>query len=414
MAWLATAVGGAWLAASLGLLVPSVVLLTQVSLARRAQRLASSGPHIELQVPTSARASVAVLIPAHNEMTGIAQTLQALRPQMLAGDRLLVVADNCQDQTAQVARAEGAEVIERTHDTLRGKGYALDFGIRHLAANAPAVVVIVDADCRVDPGAIDVLTRATQALQRPTQALYLMHAPADASARQRLAAFAWLLRNQVRPSGANLAGWPCQLMGSGMGFVFADLRDAPVATGNIVEDMQLGLDFAALGKAPVFIPGAAVHSEFPSGEQAATQQRTRWEHGHLATISAAWRQWGVQGLKGRTPVLLPMLLDLSVPPLALMVMLQVGALAAAGLGVATGLLGPLALGALGVLLLSLALTALAVLQAWHGFGKHLLSAREMIAMPTYALRKIPLYLGYLFKKQTAWVRTERDAKAGKP
>jgi uncharacterized membrane protein len=75
--------------------------------------------------------------------------------------------------------------------------------------------------------------------------------------------------------------------------------------------------------------------------------------------------------------------------------------------------GP-AWGAVGLLALGLLLTMWAVLQAWHGFGRHLLSARELLTMPTYALRKIPLYLGYLFKKQTTWVRTERDAKVGKP
>ena len=70
-----------------------------------------------------------------------------------------MVADNCTDDTAAIARAAGAEVIERQNATLRGKGYALDAGIRHLTANPPAVVIIVDADCLVAGGTIDLLSR---------------------------------------------------------------------------------------------------------------------------------------------------------------------------------------------------------------------------------------------------------------
>jgi cellulose synthase/poly-beta-1,6-N-acetylglucosamine synthase-like glycosyltransferase len=399
------------LAAALGLVmwVPSGVLLSQVSLAQRARR----AKDLPKATPTGeARPRVAVLIPAHNEALGIAATLRSIRPQMRGQDRVLVVADNCQDTTAKVAAAEGAEVVERQHATLRGKGYALDFGLRHLAADAPDIVIIVDADCRVDPGCIDALARETQALQRPTQALYLMHAQPDATARGRLAAFAWLLRNQVRPWGSQHVGWPCQLMGSGMGFPYSQLRDAPVATGNIVEDMQLGLDFAAAGRAPMYVPGAAVHSEFPSGEQASAQQRTRWEHGHLATITSAWRQWGWQALKGRTPGLLHMLLDLSVPPLALMVLLQTALLMAAAALTALMPTQPWAWAALTLLGSGLLATGISVIWAWRGFGRHLLSGHEMLAMPAYALRKIPMYLAYVVKRQTAWVRTERDAKKG--
>jgi hypothetical protein len=395
------------------LLVPSTLVLIQVVLARHAQRQQKSGHRFET-IAGGERPLVAILIPAHNEESGIEATLGSILRQLRDGDRAVVVADNCKDNTASVARAAGAEVVERSHATLRGKGYALDFGIRHLAADPPDVVIIVDADCRVDAGTIDTLALATVQHQRPTQALYLMHAPPAASARQRLAAFAWLVRNQVRPWGGQVIGWPCQLMGSGMGFLYAQLQHAPVATGNIVEDMQLGMDFAAAGTAPAYIPSAAVHSEFPGGEQAGQQQRTRWEHGHLATITTAWRQWGLQGLRGRTRGLLPMLLDLSVPPLALMVMVQVGTLVVAVAGAATGLVGGPAWGAVALLALGLLLTTWAVLQAWDGFGRHLLSARELLTMPAYALRKIPLYLGYVFKKQTTWVRTERDAKVGKP
>ena len=76
----------------------------------------------------TSRAPLAVLVPAHDEEEGIAATLAAVLAQLGPHDRLLVVADNCSDATAAVARAAGAEVVERSSD-LRGKGYALAHGI---------------------------------------------------------------------------------------------------------------------------------------------------------------------------------------------------------------------------------------------------------------------------------------------
>src|SRR5205085_6347229 len=85
----------------------------------------------------SRRPRVAVLMPAHNEAAGIAASLATVTPQLVAGDRLLVVADNCVDDTAAVAAAAGAEVVQRRDTTRRGKGYALGFGLRHLAPDPP-------------------------------------------------------------------------------------------------------------------------------------------------------------------------------------------------------------------------------------------------------------------------------------
>ena len=101
-------------------------------------------------------------MPAHNESAAIAATLEDIKAQLRAGDRLLVVADNCTDDTAAVARLSGAEVVERQDSERIGKGYALDWGLRHLDKDPPDVVVMIDADCRLAEGAIDRLTAPAQ------------------------------------------------------------------------------------------------------------------------------------------------------------------------------------------------------------------------------------------------------------
>lgn len=76
------------------------------------------------------RQRVGILVPAHNESAGLGLTVENIKAQLVVGDRLLVVADNCVDDTAAVAAAAGAEVIARVDPARAGKGYALDFGIR--------------------------------------------------------------------------------------------------------------------------------------------------------------------------------------------------------------------------------------------------------------------------------------------
>ena len=91
----------------------------------------------DYQVPPGnrPRQRVAVLLPAHNESTGILPTLADIMVQIRAGDRLLVVADNCTDDTAAVAAAAGAEVVDRNEPERKGKGYALAWGLRHLGTD---------------------------------------------------------------------------------------------------------------------------------------------------------------------------------------------------------------------------------------------------------------------------------------
>src|SRR5437879_3182666 len=90
-----------------------------------------------------------VLIPAHNEGAGILPTIRDIQAQLGPNDRILVVADNCTDDTAAIVQGAGVEVTVRADPARRGKGYALELGVRHLGLNPPVVVVILDADCRL-------------------------------------------------------------------------------------------------------------------------------------------------------------------------------------------------------------------------------------------------------------------------
>jgi cellulose synthase/poly-beta-1,6-N-acetylglucosamine synthase-like glycosyltransferase len=357
------------------------------------------------------RPRIAVLMPAHDEHAVISQTLAVLRPQLQPQDTLLVVADNCGDDTAALARAGGATVIERTDPERRGKGYALAFGLEHLAASPPEVLVILDADCAVSPGGVERLARLARAHDRPVQADYVLLPPADPQDVAVVSALAFIVKNRVRPRGLHAMGLPCLLTGSGMAFPWDVIRKAPPTEGNLVEDMMMGLDLAELGHPPRLCPEVRVTSVLPERLGAASAQRRRWEHGHLATLLRHGPRLIAAGLLRARVSLIALGLHLMVPPLALLVMLVGLALCVASLGALFGAAG----GATLLLLLSFCMIAAGVLVAWFAYGRDTLKARHLLAIPLYAVWKLPLYLSFLARgRHHTWERTERRPNDQKP
>jgi cellulose synthase/poly-beta-1,6-N-acetylglucosamine synthase-like glycosyltransferase len=350
------------------------------------------------------RPRVTVLIPAHNEASGIARTLRSVLPQLGPDDTLLVVADNCQDDTAVVARQHGAQVLERSDTQRRGKGYALDHGISALRPAPPDIVVMLDADCVLTPGALEALVQTSQQQARPVQARYLMQAPELASLKTRVASFAWLVKNQVRPAGAQRLGWPCQLTGSGMAFPWHVIESAPLASGHLVEDMQLGLDLAIAGQAPFYCHDALVMSEFPTDAHGLQTQRSRWEHGHLGVIrTQAPRLLKASLVQGRAD-LLGMSLDLSVPPLSsLVAVMALLSMAGTLLSVWSGQWW-----ATWPSLIALAFVMLGTTWAWREQGQHVLRFQDLLGIPFYVLGKVPIYIRYFTKREATWIRTRRQ------
>jgi cellulose synthase/poly-beta-1,6-N-acetylglucosamine synthase-like glycosyltransferase len=358
-------------------------------------------------VADTPRGPVVVLIPAHNEAAGIGRTLAGVMPQLGPHDSVLVVADNCSDDTAHQARLAGALVTERSHASLRGKGYALDHGVRWLEQQAavPALVLFLDADCRLTPGSLERLAQEVERRGTAVQALDLMHAPPGAPLQTRVAELAWLVKNQVRPMGMRRMGLPCQLMGTGMAIPWDVVKGAPLASGALAEDVELGLTLAEAGRAPVFCPYAAVHSLFPSAAASTQAQRKRWEHGHLSMIATRGLPLLGRGLLRLNKPLLVLALDICVPPLASLVMALV---ALTVLTASAWLLLGVSPWPLALALVSLAGVAASVLWAWHRDARHVVRGSELSSIPAYVLRKLPLYLDALRGRTATWQRARRD------
>lgn len=378
---------------AMALLLPMLFFLLQIL----AAILGAKQPQ---STPSTIRPAVTVLMPAHNEALVITETIQSILPQLATGDQLLVVADNCTDSTAAIAKMLGAMVVERSHTIDRGKGFALDFGLQYLKKNPPKIVVVVDADCIVSAGAIDQLVHACEANQRPIQALYLMQLQSNPSLKARIAQFAWLVKNKVRPLGLKALGMPCQLMGTGMAFLWADIISINLASGHIVEDMKLGVDLTRAKKAPIFLPEALVTSIFPPTVEAGNTQRARWEHGHLSVIINEAPGLLFEAVKTRNGQMLALACDLAIPPLAVLSLLCT----------ALVMLSFLLSSQPALVIATMLLTTLfsAVLLAWLFFGRDTISFKQLCYAPIYALIKIPLYIKFFINRQVEWVRSKRD------
>lgn len=357
----------------------------------------------------------AVVVPAHDEEGSVAATVASCLKleDPGAGYAVVVVADNCSDRTAEVARAAGAQVLERFDDTNKSKGHALRHYFERPEADRPGgpfdAAVIVDADTLVDAHLLRSFAEELARGRDWLQCYYTVSNP-SASWRTELLTVAFALANGVWPQGMDRLGLGATLKGNGMCFSRRGLDRVPFRAAGLVEDLEFSWTLRVAGERVAFVGGARVYGEMVSrGGEAAAGQRRRWEAGRRALRgrflgpilgSPALGIWR----KGMYAV------ELASPPL---VELAAGLLAAA-------LVHPLALwrlelagwsralaiphGLMGLTLLAYGLSPLAAV----GLPARYLGSLSHV--PRYAAWKLAAAWG---RAPREWVRTRREG-AGPP
>lgn len=364
-------------------------------------RRTSAGPAGE-QVFGKLAGRTVILIPAHNEEAIIADTLRELQARIPDQVSILVVADNCTDKTADLARGGGATVLERHDEELRGKAYALAYGRDWLASDPPDCVVVMDADCMLAPGSAELLARGALEKGVPVQATNLVEAGADAPPMVQISNFAMLVKNLVRQRGMTRMGGAALLTGTGMAFPWPLFAVAPLANAELAEDLALGVTMTGQGHVPRFVESARVSSKAAAREDTLVQ-RTRWEHGFVSTARRRAIPLILAGLAKLSASRLFLGLHLLVPPLALLFALGFAAFL---LNMLSGLVTGQYLPALIVLFAMLAAAIMTIL-VWLAHGRSILTGGALIRVPFYILWKIPVYLKLLTGRETRWIRTRR-------
>lgn len=397
---------GLLLLASVTVAALAAFLLLEVSMACMRARLApENAPGGSDDNDVGSDIPFAVVIPAHNEELLVDSTVTSLLPHLKPADRLIVVADNCTDDTAQRAFDAGAEVLVRSDTTHRGKGYAIQWAMDFLADSPPEAVVVWDADCELVEGSLNTLVHRAIVLHRPVQAAYQMPVAEGGSISDRISAFAVVLKNIIRPTGLRALGGPCLLTGTGMAFPWAIASTTRWASSDIVEDMTIGIELARAGTPPAFDERVLVSADLPSSKSAAKQQRTRWEHGHVRNIYQSAPALLTSLAKRPSWSLVCLVLELAVPPLALFALLLFVLLGTCAIA---ALLGA-SLVALIFCLAACCLFAIAITAAWIHKGSKVLPLRELIFVPRYIVGKLSIYSSLVTNPETEWRRTDRGA-----
>jgi cellulose synthase/poly-beta-1,6-N-acetylglucosamine synthase-like glycosyltransferase len=344
---------------------------------------------------------VAIVVPAHNERLGIASCIRSLlsasRDDMHAD--VVVVADNCTDDTAAVACAAGAFVLERTNALERGKGHALHFAFTHLAPQGYDCVLVVDADSEVAPNFIEEAAGAMRDGAQAVQARYLVRNLQE-STRTRLMGLALRAFNVVRPLGREHLGLSVGILGNGFGLRSETLQAVPYLASSVVEDLEYHLSLVRSGRRVAFINTSTVYGEMPVKGKGAETQRSRWEGGRLRMMLQHSPALLLDVLRGRLRCLEP-LLELLLLPLAFHVTLLL--LAAT---VPIPIVREAGVAGLAVVLLHLAAAIVVGGGDWR-------DVTTLAAAPFYVLWKLMLIPATLrnARSNQEWVRTGRNAES---
>jgi cellulose synthase/poly-beta-1,6-N-acetylglucosamine synthase-like glycosyltransferase len=375
----------------------AIYLLVLSAAAFRAPAIPPAGP---------GRRRFAILVPAHNEEALIGRLLTSLRAQRYERDRfdVFVVADNCSDATAELARQGGAIVHERRDRVLRAKGYALRWLLDLVRwRRVYDAYVIFDADSEVPADFLSRMDARLEAGALVLQSYYrVLNASASPVASLREAALASL--HYLRPLGRSALGLSCGLKGNGMCFSASTLDRHGWGSAGLAEDVELHLALVRNGVRVEFAPEAVVRADMPTTLQDSWSQNIRWEAGRLAVLRRDVIPVLREGLARRDIIRLDAAAEQLVPPLSVAVV--VGWLCIL-MGAAAGNAPVVALATAGTAGLMLhVLAGLAAIRA------PVTVYRALLLAPAYAVWKLSLYARAALTPAThAWLRTHRASTA---
>lgn len=369
------------------------------------------------------RSQLIVLIPAHNEAELLGRCLRTMIAQDYPQDRyrVVVIADNCTDSTAEVAAALGVDVLVRDDPAARGKGHALRWAMDELIRSGGQfdAFVVVDADSDVDPALLTGLAARHEAGAEAVQANYA--AIAEDGTRGELRAAAFLLFHGARFRGRAALGLPCSLVGNGMLLGRELVSHHPWTAFSPAEDLARGgprvypdeftLTLRLAGVEPAFSADARLRAPVAAGGTAADTQRRRWEGGRLqlvrswlpqlaraCSLQRRWRLWDAA-------------VDLAVPPLGV---LTVGVLGGSALQLglwATGGAGGWTLVPWGIAVIALPTYVLLGLRA---AGAPTSTYVALLRAPAAVVRDLRVRARVLRQlKELSWERTARPGELAK-
>lgn len=402
LSWLAALLQAPLFAAWLLLVLYLLFLTVSALAARLGQKQASLG--------IEPRTRFSILVPAHNESVVIAECLKSLTSFSYPADKrqVIVIADNCTDDTAAIAKAAGATVYERSNDEQRGKGYALDWAMRRLLGEDEGwtdAILVFDADTLASPHYLSLMDARLQAGSLALQGPYNLLNPFD-NWRTALLYSALILHNRLRPLARSAWGWTTLLKGNGMCFARGVIERFGWNRYGLAEDIEYTTMLLDAGIKVEYVREAELYAQAPQTSKQANSQRMRWEGGRLAVARRDGLRMLASALRLRSATKLDWAMDLLTPPMGILIGLPVLMLAVNA---------PLALIWGGAFtFMGWAWLALLIGGATYVVGGLLISGADrraylyLLATPIFLLWKLRIYAAMLLGRgPRGWVRTER-------
>lgn len=224
------------------------------------------------------------IIPAHNEEAVIKNLIESLKEQDYPKKLydIYVIADNCSDATAEIAKEAGAIVYKRFDEQNKTKGAALNWFLHQkIEENADYdAFCVFDADNIVDKNFIKNMNKKLCQGEEIVQGYRDIKNPTDSWISAGYAIFYWMMNRFYHLARYNLGLSPL-INGTGFMVKFDVIKPDGWQTVTLTEDIEFSLINIAKGRKLGWATDAVVYDEQPVGFKQSWSQRSRWTVGHI-------------------------------------------------------------------------------------------------------------------------------------
>jgi cellulose synthase/poly-beta-1,6-N-acetylglucosamine synthase-like glycosyltransferase len=261
-----------------------------------------------------------LLIPAHNEQAVIGRMLESVKKANYDSNlfKVMVIADNCTDNTAEIAAEHKIEALIREEPARRGKGFAIEWALRKIDLDDFDAVVIADADNLIDPAFFHGLNEVIAAGGEAIQCNNCLANPEETSFT-KIIHLSRTINNELYHHAKHKLGLSAYLMGNGMCFTTRILKKYGWGAGTIAEDYEYYAKLVEHNILIGFAANARLFHQESRGVRHATNQRLRWSSGRFQVA----RLFGIgllkKGLREKNFRIVDASFALILPNLSLMV-----------------------------------------------------------------------------------------------
>ncbi|MCP4580776.1 MAG: glycosyltransferase [candidate division Zixibacteria bacterium] len=344
-----------------------------------------------------------ILIPAHNEEQVIARTLESLKMLEPVGRiEIAVIADNCDDSTAQIARNFNVTVLERSDDINKGKGFALEWAIDQYDLDSFQAVAIVDADTLIESNMLITMAKSLESGAGAVQ-LYYGFSVEQKTSLSYLQSMANIVENIMFYKPRAILGLPILLRGTGMAIDSRVLRDHPWDSHSITEDVEYAVNLLIDEIKIDFNIDSMVFAAATSSYDQSHSQKLRWASGTFELIKNKMLPLMYKGIKTGRPDLIELGLSFMLLSRPLLIYI-------AGIAMVLGFFAGSGLNQIFVIW-SLLLVVLLILYLMTGIifiSDKKAALKSLLQIPRYGFWFFLVQIKALLKLgKMGWTRTER-------